>query len=99
MKVIVVMAGCSGGCQGERQVFEPAQRIVVAPLDRAADLETSDLARQRRQQHFALEPGDELADAHVDAAAESDMAAGAAGDVVAVGTVPAPRVAIGGGEQ
>src|SRR4051794_19677426 len=68
MKVIVVMT-ISGRGEGDRQALQTAQRVVVAPLDRAADAEDGDLARQRRQQNLAFEAGDQLADAHVDAAA------------------------------
>src|SRR4051812_36834708 len=76
MKVIVVMM-LSSRCERDRQAFEAAQRVVVAPLDRTADGQVGDLACQRRQQHLAFEAGDQLADTHVDAATEADMAAGA----------------------
>jgi len=41
-----------------------------------------------------VEPRQELADAHVDAVAEADVAAGAAGDVVLVRPFPPARIAV-----
>src|SRR5688500_14171011 len=89
----------SGRRDGDRQTFQPAQRIVVATLHRSGDLDAADLARQRRQHGFAFEAGDELADAHVDAGAIADMTTGPPRDVVAVGLVPAARVTVGRAEE
>src|SRR6266566_5686535 len=81
MKVITGIWSPSGWGDGDGKVFEPAQRVVVTALHWAGDVDFSDLARQRGQHHFALQARDELADTHVDAGAEADMAAGTAGDV------------------
>src|SRR5450631_970815 len=95
----VGMRGPSGRCDGDWKAFEPTQRIVVAALHRAGDFDRRYLSRQRRQERLAFEPRDELADAHVDAGTEADMAAGSAGNVVAVGIVPSSRIAVGGAEK
>src|SRR5882672_6176926 len=78
-------AGCdpSGRRDGDGKAFEPAQRVVVAALHGTRDLDGPDLARQRRQYGLAFEAGDELADAHVNARAIADMAAGSTRNVVA----------------
>src|SRR5438128_1871037 len=99
IKVIAGMGGPSGWLDRDGQAFETAQRVVVAALHFSSDLDRSDLARQRRQHDFALEARDQLANAHMDAGAEADMARRAAGDVVAVRVFPAARIAVGGAEK
>src|SRR4051812_35847574 len=86
-------------CDLHRQAFEPAQGVVVAALDLAGDLDFAYLAGERCHHHLALEAGDQLPDAHMNSGAVADVAGGAAGDVVAVGILPALRIAIGCGEE
>src|SRR6266487_2346768 len=90
MKVMLGISGPSGRRNRNGETFEAAQRVVVAALHRTDDLDVCNLARDRRQQ---------LADAHMDARTETDMARRAAGDVVAVRVLPAPRIAVGGAEE
>ena len=97
--MMVVWILGSGRFDGDRETLEAAQRIVVAPLDRPGDFDGGDFSCQRRQQHFAFEAGDQLADTHMDAGSKPDVAAGAARNVIRVGIVPPPRIAVGGGEQ
>src|SRR6185437_1757616 len=78
---------------------QPAQRVIVAALHRSGDFDGPDLARQRRQHGLALEAGDQLADAHVNAGAVADVAAGPPRDVVAVWVFPAARIAVGRAEE
>src|SRR5229473_2659573 len=99
MKVMVGIARPSGWSDGDGKAVEPAQRVVVAALWRARDLDGGHLARQRRQKRLAFEARDKLADAHMDARAKPDMAAGPAGHVIVVGIVPPPRIAVGGAEE
>src|SRR5215204_6719129 len=98
MKVMLGISGPSGRRNRDGKAFEAAQRVVVAALHRAGDLDGSNLARDRRQHHLTFDARQQLADTHMDARAEPDMAGGAAGDVIAVGIVPAPRIAVGGPE-
>src|SRR4051812_44909454 len=72
----------SRGRDPHRQAFQAAQRVVVAALDLACDLDRRGLSRQRRQHDLAFEARDQLADAHVDSGAVADVTGGAAGDVV-----------------
>src|SRR5215468_9440055 len=89
----------SGRFDRDGQVFETAQRVVVAALHLASDFDRLHLARQRRHHHLTFEAGDELPDAHVNSGAIADMTGGAAGDVIAVGVLPAARIAVGGTEE
>src|SRR5262245_6084108 len=89
----------SGRFDRDGQTFETAQRIVVAALHLAGDFDRLHLARQRRHHHLTFKAGDELPDAHVNAGAIADMTGGAAGDVIAVGVLPAARIAVGGAEE
>src|SRR5258708_10700195 len=99
MKLIVGLAIIlgirSGRLESDGKVVEAAQRIVVAPLNRTGDLDSGDLSRQGREQHFAFEAGDELADTHVDTGPEADVAAGPTRNVIRVGIVPPSRIAVG----
>src|SRR6187551_3823832 len=97
MKLTVVMR--SGRREGDGERVEAAQRVVEAPLDRTGDLDCGDFSRQCGEQHLTLEARDQLADAHMNAGAESDMTAGAAGDVVVVGIFPTPRIAVRGSQK
>src|SRR5262245_59850578 len=89
----------SGRFDRDGQTFEAAQRVVVAALHLASDFDRLHLARQRRHHHLAFEASDELADTHVNAGAIADTTGGAAGDVIAVGVLPAARIAVGGAEE
>src|SRR6185436_6936450 len=99
LKMMLGICGPSGRRNLDGETFEAAQRVVVAALHRAGDLDGSNLARDRRQHHLAFDARQQLADAHVDARAESDMAGGAAGDVVAIRVFPAPRITVGRAEE
>src|ERR1700750_2632540 len=48
-----------------RQAFEAAQRVVIAALHLAGNLDRSDLARECSEHHLAFEARDQLSDAHV----------------------------------
>src|SRR5262249_10166454 len=89
----------SGRFDRDGQTFETAQRVVVAALHLAGDFDRLHLARQRCHHHLTFEAGDELPDAHVNAGAIADMTGGAARDVIAVGVLPAARIAVGGAEE
>src|SRR5688500_16190859 len=82
MKLILGIARPSGCLNGNGKVFQSAQRVVIAALHRAGDLDGLDLARQRRQERLAFEARDQLTDAHMNARAEPDMPARPTGDVV-----------------
>src|SRR6202008_5062405 len=84
---------------GDGQAVEPPQRVVVAALHWTADLDAHALARERREHDLALEPRHQLADAHVNAGAEADMARCLATDIVAIRLLPAPRIAGGGAQE
>src|SRR5258705_3108269 len=99
MKMMLGISGPSGRRNRNGETFEAAQRVVVAALHRTGDLDACNLACDRRQHHLAFDAREQLADAHMDARTEPDMAGRAAGDVVAVGIVPAPRIAVGGAEE
>jgi hypothetical protein len=58
-----------------------------------------DAAGQGGQQGLGLQAGHVLADALVDAHAETDVPGGVAGEVEAVGVVPSVRVAVGRAEE
>src|SRR5215472_4069734 len=58
-----------------------------------------EMARHRCQDHLALEPHQQLTDAHVDASAEADMAGCAPMHVEFIGPLPAPRVAVSGAQH
>jgi hypothetical protein len=51
------------------------------------------------QHRFALEPGDHLADAAMNAGTERNMPGNPAGDVELAGPLPAALVTIGEGDQ
>ena len=55
----------SGWPDRERQAFESAQRIVVAPPHRSGDFDRASLVRQRRHHDFSFKACDQLPDAHV----------------------------------
>src|SRR5436190_18400984 len=99
MKAMLGMMIGSGSFESDGKAFEAAQRVVEAALQRARDLDGADPLRQRRQDRLAFQPGDELADAHVNAGTVADMAAGPARHIIIVWIVPSPRIAIGGGEE
>src|SRR5262245_39962399 len=83
----------------DRQTGEAAERIVEAALGPAAELDRFHLARQERQHDLSLEARDRHPDAAVDAHAEGQVPGRAPRDVEAVRTLPAPGVAVGGGEE
>src|SRR5664279_6071488 len=85
--------------KGDGKVFEPAQRVVVAALDRSCDFDGRDFSRQCRQHDLAFEARDQLAAAHMDPGAVTDMTAGPPGHVVTVGIIPTPGVAVGRAEE
>src|SRR5206468_6648830 len=92
MKMMLGISGPSGRRNRDGETFEAAQRVVVAALHRAGDLDARNLACDRRQHHLAFDARQQLADAHMNTRTEPDMARRAAGDVVAVRVFPAPRI-------
>src|SRR5665647_1991555 len=78
------LACLSGRGECDWQAVEPAQRIVVATLDRTTDLDRSYSLGKRRQDHFAFQPGHQLTDTHVHTATESDVPRGLSGNVVSI---------------
>src|SRR5438270_2649017 len=89
----------SGHSHAQRQAVEPAKRVVEAPPWLAGQLERGDAFGQRAKHRFAFEPRHRLADAAMDAGAESHVSGGAALDVEEVRLVPAAWIAVGGGKK
>src|SRR5438094_388065 len=74
MKMMLGISGPSGRRNRNGETFEAAQRVVVAALHRAGDLDCRDLACDRPQHHLAFDAREQLADAHMNTRAETDMA-------------------------
>src|SRR5881227_257007 len=78
---------------------EAATRVVQPPLWLAGQLERGDAFGQRAKHRLAFEPCHRLADAAMDAGAESHVSGGAALDVEDLRLVPAAWIAVGGGKK
>src|SRR5208337_5443479 len=76
-----------------------AQRIVEEQRRLAVRLERSEGAGDRPEQRLALEPRQQLPDAHMHAGAEADMAKSRAVDVVAIGFWPLAWIAVRRAQQ
>src|SRR5262249_43891423 len=89
----------SGYNDTKGQGIEPAQRMIEPPLWFAGQFKGDDALGERAEQGFALEPRDRLANAAVNARAESHVPGRAAPHVELVRSLPATRVAIGCGQE
>src|SRR5262249_19550220 len=76
-----------------------AQRIVWAAHRFAREFEARHAPGKGREQQFGFEPGQHLADADVNAAAERHMTSGIAANIKLICFFPAPRIPVGGGEE
>src|SRR5262245_40934967 len=83
----------------DRQAGEPPERIVEPALGLASELDRIYLSRQERQHDFGLDARDRHPDTAVDAHAEGEVPGRAPRDVESVRVLPAPGVAVGGGEE
>jgi hypothetical protein len=86
------------GHQLDRQRLKPAQRIVKGSFDFAVDTDRANFSGESSEHRLALNPRQQLADAHMNASAEPDMARRPTLDVVNIGPVLFARIAIGGAQ-
>ena len=81
------------------QAGKLSEAVAELALRFGHDVDALNPCGERHHQHLGLEASQHLADAQMNAGTEGNVTGGPAGDVEALGFVPAVRIAVSGGQE